>query len=47
MLEVKHVSKIYEGKMVYEALNNINLSVENGEFVGKQRDGSLASFFIF
>lgn len=34
MLEVKQVSKIYEGKIVYKALNNINLSVEHGEFVG-------------
>src|SRR5690606_32600695 len=34
MLEVKQVSKIYEGKIAYKALNNINLSIEDGEFVG-------------
>lgn len=34
MLEVKRVSKIYEGKIAYKALNDINLSIENGEFVG-------------
>ncbi|MCT2346156.1 ABC transporter ATP-binding protein [Niallia taxi] len=34
MLEVNQVSKIYEGKIAYKALNNINLSVEEGEFVG-------------
>jgi putative ABC transport system ATP-binding protein len=34
MLEVKKVSKIYEGKVAYKALNNIDLSIEDGEFVG-------------
>lgn len=34
MLEVKNVSKIYEGKIAYKALNDINLSIEEGEFVG-------------
>lgn len=33
MLQVKNVSKIYEGKISYNALNNIQLDVENGEFV--------------
>ena len=34
MLEVKNVSKIYEGKIAYKALNDINLSIEEGQFVG-------------
>lgn len=34
MLEVKQVSKIYEGNIAYKALENINLSIEDGEFVG-------------
>lgn len=34
MLQVKQVSKIYEGKMPFKALYNINFSVEKGEFVG-------------
>src|SRR5690625_7702488 len=34
MLQVKNVSKIYEGKMSYRALTDINLDVEKGEFVG-------------
>jgi putative ABC transport system ATP-binding protein len=34
MLEVKNVSKIYEGKVAYKALNDIHLSIDNGEFVG-------------
>lgn len=34
MLQVKKVSKIYEGKVAYKALNNIDLSIEDGEFVG-------------
>src|SRR5690625_7763627 len=34
MLQVKNVSKIYEGKMAYRALTDINLEVEKGEFVG-------------
>src|SRR5699024_149190 len=34
MLQVKQVSKIYEGKVAYRALTDINLEVEKGEFVG-------------
>src|SRR5690625_7725 len=34
MLQVKNVSKIYEGKVAYRALTDINLEVEKGEFVG-------------
>src|SRR5690625_1202028 len=33
MLQVKNVSKIYEGKVAYRALTDINLEVEKGEFV--------------
>ncbi|AIF42427.1 MULTISPECIES: ABC transporter ATP-binding protein [Virgibacillus] len=34
MLEVKQVSKIYEGKVAYRALRDINLEIDAGEFVG-------------
>src|SRR5690625_7818159 len=34
MLQVKNVSKIYEGKVAYRALTDINLDIEKGEFVG-------------
>src|SRR5699024_945369 len=34
MLQVEKVSKVYEGKIAYEALTNINLAIEKGEFVG-------------
>lgn len=34
MLQVQQVSKIYEGKLAYQALTDINLDVEKGEFVG-------------
>lgn len=34
MLEVKKVSKIYEGKVAYRALTDIDLTIEGGEFVG-------------
>lgn len=34
MLQVKNVSKIYEGKISYRALTDINLDIEKGEFVG-------------
>lgn len=34
MLKVEHVSKIYEGKIPYRALTDIDLNVEKGEFVG-------------
>ena len=33
ILEVNNLSKIYGNKQKYEALNNINFSVEKGEFV--------------
>lgn len=34
MLNVKNVSKTYQGKISYRALSDINLTVEEGEFVG-------------
>lgn len=34
MLKVKQVSKIYEGKIAYRALTDINLTINEGEFVG-------------
>lgn len=34
MLDVQNVSKVYEGKIAYKALADINLSIEKGEFVG-------------
>ncbi|WP_268623254.1 ABC transporter ATP-binding protein [Paenibacillus alvei] len=34
MLEVKNVSKVYEGKVSYQALSNLNLTIRDGEFVG-------------
>src|SRR5699024_4021246 len=34
MLQVEKVSKVYEGKIAYEALININLAIEKREFVG-------------
>ncbi|EJW17942.1 ABC transporter ATP-binding protein [Paenibacillus alvei] len=34
MLEVKNVSKVYEGKVSYKALSNLNLTIREGEFVG-------------
>lgn len=34
MLQVKNVSKIYEGKVAYRALTDINLEIDEGEFVG-------------
>ncbi|RJG16635.1 ABC transporter ATP-binding protein [Paenibacillus thiaminolyticus] len=34
MLEVRNVSKVYEGKQSYQALSNLNLKVNTGEFVG-------------
>lgn len=33
-LTVKNLSKTYEGKVAYQALTNINLVIEDGEFVG-------------
>jgi len=34
MLKVKKISKIYEGKVAYRALSDIDLTVEDNEFVG-------------
>ncbi|WP_046176452.1 ABC transporter ATP-binding protein [Domibacillus indicus] len=34
MLNVKNVSKVYEGKVSYRALSDIDLTIEEGEFVG-------------
>lgn len=34
MLNVKNVSKTYEGKIAYQALNDIHLTIQEGEFVG-------------
>jgi len=34
ILEVKNLEKIYEGKVAYKALANINFSMEKGEFIG-------------
>lgn len=34
ILDVRHLTKIYEGKISYKALDNINFSIEKGEFVG-------------
>jgi putative ABC transport system ATP-binding protein len=34
ILEVKHLQKIYEGKVPFKALDNINFSINKGEFVG-------------
>ncbi|HLS10088.1 ABC transporter ATP-binding protein [Lentibacillus sp.] len=33
MLQVKNVSKVYEGKVAYRALSKIDLEIEKGEFV--------------
>lgn len=34
MLNVKQVGKVYEGKIAYRALTDINLTIDTGEFVG-------------
>lgn len=34
MLQVKNVSKVYEGKVAYRALSDIQLDIREGEFVG-------------
>ncbi|MCR2043618.1 ABC transporter ATP-binding protein [Anaerosalibacter massiliensis] len=34
LLTLDKVSKIYDGKISYKALNNINLTIDEGEFVG-------------
>lgn len=33
MLQVKNASKVYEGRMAYRALSDIDLEIEKGEFV--------------
>src|SRR5699024_297257 len=33
MLHVKNISKVYEGKVAYRALSNIDLEIEKDEFV--------------
>ncbi|GIN90266.1 ABC transporter ATP-binding protein [Siminovitchia terrae] len=34
MLKIKNLSKIYDGKVAYQALSDINLTIDKGEFVG-------------
>ncbi len=34
MLKIKNLSKVYDGKVAYRALNDIDLTIEAGEFVG-------------
>src|SRR5699024_5416687 len=34
MLNINHMSKVYEGKVPYRALSDINIAVEKGEYVG-------------
>lgn len=34
ILQVTHLTKIYEGKIAQKALDNINFSIKKGEFVG-------------
>ncbi|NQD68177.1 ABC transporter ATP-binding protein, partial [Bacillus haikouensis] len=34
MLNLKKVSKVYEGKVTYRAITDINLTIDEGEFVG-------------
>lgn len=34
ILDVKHLTKVYEGKVSHQALDNISFSIEKGEFVG-------------
>lgn len=34
ILNVQHLTKIYEGRVAHQALNNIHFSAERGEFVG-------------
>ncbi|MCK6256450.1 ABC transporter ATP-binding protein [Fictibacillus sp. KIGAM418] len=34
ILNVKHLTKVYEGKASHKALENINFSIEKGEFAG-------------
>lgn len=34
MLRIKNLSKVYDGKVAYRALSDIDLTIEEGEFVG-------------
>ncbi|MFF2090634.1 ABC transporter ATP-binding protein [Paenibacillus sp. NPDC058174] len=34
MLQVRRVSKVYDGKVAYRALTDIDLTIDDGEFVG-------------
>lgn len=34
LLHVRHLNKIYPGKVAYKALTNVDLTIEQGEFVG-------------
>ena len=34
VLSVKHLSKIYEGRVAHQALDNVHFSAERGQFVG-------------
>ncbi len=34
MLKIKNLSKVYNGKIAYQALSDINLTIDKGEFVG-------------
>ncbi|WP_144460814.1 ABC transporter ATP-binding protein [Siminovitchia fortis] len=34
MLKIKNLSKVYDGKVAYKALSDIDLTIEEGEFVG-------------
>ena len=34
ILDVRHLEKIYEGKVAHKAIENINFTIEKGEFVG-------------
>ncbi|MCJ8010062.1 putative ABC transport system ATP-binding protein [Lederbergia wuyishanensis] len=34
MLKIKYLSKVYDGKVAYRALSDIDLTIEEGEFVG-------------
>ena len=35
MLEVQNLKKVYGNEIKYEALKGINLTVQDGEFIGK------------
>lgn len=34
ILKIKNLSKVYDGKVAYKALSDIDLTIEEGEFVG-------------